>query len=486
MDLSRARLAAAVVRPAWPQRLVQAGLLFGYGALVVLGWGRDAIPGIPDLHPRMYTHVTPLLVWVVGLMGLVLVVPAAGRAWCGVCPLGAATDWLGRRGLGLGWPRWVRSGAGAVVAFATGVGAVVWGDVHQSPHGTAVVLAVAAGVAVASALVWRRSAFCRGVCPVGGVLHLYARHGPVEIRPADPARCAACSGHGCVATQGQWRRWDVGRWVVHRRTARAGCPVALYPPRMDPAACLLCLRCVRSCPDGNLGVYWGRKPATRPLDPARAAVLAAVTGLVAFALLRTWPDARIGLTPGVLPPPWWSAVWLGVGLPAALLGIPWVVGRAVAALAGRRAPPPPDGASPGPAGPRLAAERGRKALAYLAAFVGPVLGGHAALAVVKLNAKAGYLPYLVYDPLGAETYVAIHVAGLLPLPDLLVPLAVLRWLAVAVLVVGCWAGGRELWRLLGARGGETGPAVVSGLYAASWLGLVALLGAALVHWLFGG
>ena len=76
-------------------------------------------------------------------------------------------------------------------------------------------------------------------------------------------------------------------------------------------------------------------------------------------------------------------------------------------------------------------------------LIGPVLGAHAALALIKLNAKGGYLPYLFYDPSGASTYLAIHASGQLPLPDLLLPLAVLRWVVLGVFAVGVAAG---MWR----------------------------------------
>jgi ferredoxin len=451
-------------------------------ALVALAWGRDAIPGVPELHPRLYTHATTLLFWVFWFMGLVFAVPVAGRAWCGVCPLGFVADLVGRRGLGLRWPRWVASGAGTVVLFLFGVGAVVLGEVHKSPHRTAVFVGATVALALLASGVFRRSAFCRGLCPVGGVLHLYSRHAPVAIRPRDPSVCGRCTENGCVSTRGEWRRWDVGNLVVQRRVYGGGCPVALYPPDMDPGACLLCLRCVRDCPRGNLGVYWGRKAEARDLDRARSVLLVLVMGLVTVALLRTWPDARLALTPGVAPPWWAAALWLGVALPGLLAFGPAVLGAAGGWLRGGPVEGPGEGSSPaaqrGTREPR--AGLGSVARPFLAAFVGVTLGAHAAVALVKLNAKAAYLPYLLYDPTGAATYLAIYVSGVLPVPDLLVPLPVLRWLASGCLAVGVVGGVRELARAW--RDGKEGRSA----YAVSFAAVSALLGAALVHWLFGG
>jgi len=110
------------------------------------------------------------------------------------------------------------------------------------------------------------------------------------------------------------------------------------------------------------------------------------------------------------------------------------------------------------------------------------LGAHAALALVKLNAKAAYLPYLFYDPTGASTYLAIHASRLLPVPDLLLPLALLRWLALGCLALGVLGGVREFGRSRGTPGGG----VALALYAGSFAAVAGLLGATLVHWLFLG
>lgn len=480
MDLFRARLLGPLLRSHVPQRVLQWVFLLGYLGLVALGFGKGAIPGVPELYPRMYTHATTLFFWVLWFMGLVLLVPALGRAWCTVCPLGFATDAVGRRGLGLQWPRWVASGAGTVVLLGAGVAAVVGWEVHKSPHRTAVVVAGVGVLALAAAALYRRSAFCKGLCPVGSVLHLYSRHAPLAVRTLDPQGCTSCRDHSCTSLRPQWRRWDAGHLVVQHKVYASGCPVALYPPDMDQGACLLCLRCVRRCSRGNLGVFWGRRPPRRPLDGTRTAVLVLLLGLVSVALLRTWPDAWRLLTPGVAPPDWAAALWVGGALPVLVVLGPGWAASLLAGAAGRRAEPPGPGARPPPRpdGRDGRGVGGREA--FLPAFVGLALGAHAALALVKLNAKASYVPYLFYDPTGAATYLAIHVSGLLPVPDLLVPLPGLRWLALGCLTMGVVAGVREIpgaWR-------RAGPGPSRWLHAMGVAGGGALLGAALVHWLF--
>ncbi|MBI5444331.1 MAG: 4Fe-4S binding protein [Deltaproteobacteria bacterium] len=481
-DLYRAPLVGPLLRNRGPQQVLQLSLAAGYGVIAVLGWGRDGIPGIPELHPRLYTHATTLLFWIVWFMGLVLLAPVLGRAWCGACPLGAAADFLGRRGLGLPWPRWLVSGRGMLVVFVGGVAAVLWGEATKSPHRTAVFIAAVAAAAVLSGLVWRRGAFCKGLCPVGSALHLYSRHAPLAVQPIDPEGCRRCTDRSCTDRKGSWHRWGEGNLVVQHRVFRSGCPVALYPPAMDPGACLLCLRCVRQCSRGNLGVLWGRAVAAPGIDSARSCLLVLLSGLVTLALLRTWPEAKGALTPGVFPPVWWSGLWLGVGLPAALLVGPGVLSAVVSWSRGTPVEPPGPEIDPprAPFAQRCRTGVGATVRRCLPAFVGPVLGAHAVLALVKLNAKLAYVPYLAYDPSGVSTYLAIHVARALPVPDLLVPLGWLRWSALGCLVLGVVAGvrtARQTWRC-------SAEPVAFALYALSFAALSTLLSAATVHWLF--
>ena len=165
-------------------------------------------------------------------------------------------------------------------------------------------------------------------------------------------------------------------------------------------------------------------------------------------------------------------------MPFLLVCAPGVLSAGLARLRGQEVPRPGAPAKPEPRAARTStasAKFGR----WVLPLIGPLLGAHAALALVKLNAKGGYLPYLFYDPQGASTYLAIQVARVLPQPDLLVPLPVLRWVVLAVFTAGLAAGVRQAlkcWRGT--------PVMPVALYATSFLAISGLLGAALVHWLF--
>jgi polyferredoxin len=485
VNLYRTHLFGALLRSPLPQRLLQCAFLAALGGLLWTAWGRSVLPGVADAYPLLYTNAATLLFWVVWFMGLVLAVPFAGRAWCGVCPVGFLSDRIGRVGLNLPWPRGFLSWAGILVVFLAGLGGVLFWNVHKSPHATAVFVGLAVLAATAASLVWKRAAFCRLFCPVGLVLSLYSRHGPLRVAPADAALCGSCRERGCTNRKPVWKRWDLGTLVIQKKIFRSGCPVALDPPTMDPAACLLCMECVRGCPRGNLGLFYGGKGSTRPLTAASATLLVLLGGLVSLALVRTWPALREGLVPGAVSSPWGTALWLGLALPAALFlagpAAAWAGGK----IGGRPLPagPAPDAAAPGPPPTEdRAPSFGALARRALAPFVGPVLGAHAALALVKLNAKAGYLPYLRYDLEGASTYLAIHVAKTLPAPAMILPLGIVRWAALTCLALGLAAGLREAgrsWR------GTLRPGAFA-TAAAGFALFAAFTGALVYHWLFAG
>ena len=62
---------------------------------------------MPD--PLMYTNLGNLAFWVLWLMGIVVLVPLVGRAWCSVCPVGAMNEFTSRFGLKKIFPRFIRN-----------------------------------------------------------------------------------------------------------------------------------------------------------------------------------------------------------------------------------------------------------------------------------------------------------------------------------------------------------------------------------------
>ena len=128
-------------------------------------------------------------------------------------------------------------------------------------------------------------------------------------------------------------------------------------------------------------------------------------------------------------------IWVGLIFPLLLLlpgVLVYLVGQIkVSTLEGE----PANGASVVPTAailPGLISFLGRLALPLLPM----ILSAHFALAIVKLNAKFGYLLLALQDPSGVKSYLAINVMQTLAPPGVLVSLDVLKWVIVAILLTG--------------------------------------------------
>ncbi len=183
--------------------------------------------------------------WAVLILGAV---PLAGRAWCSVCPLPLAGEWLQRGAvldppnsaphwLGLRWPRFLRGiwlqNAGFVLL------AIFSPLLLTSPRVTAIVLAAMVLGAVGVSLIFQRRSFCRYLCPVGGFIGLYSQAAPLALRVKDRSVCAACSTKPCY----------------NGSESGYGCPWDVFPAGLTRNTyCGLCLECLRACPADNITI----------------------------------------------------------------------------------------------------------------------------------------------------------------------------------------------------------------------------------------
>jgi hypothetical protein len=107
-------------------------------------------------------------------------------------------------------------------------------------------------VAVGTALVFERRAFCRFLCPVGGFIGLYSQLAPLEVRVKDRAVCAAHTEKTCY-TGG-----EVG----------LGCPWQVFPPGLAKNTyCGICMECLRTCPHDNIAI--GLRPFGQDLGKSQ-------------------------------------------------------------------------------------------------------------------------------------------------------------------------------------------------------------------------
>lgn len=200
------------------------------------------------------THPSNLVLGLAVLVATLLV----GNAFCGwICPFGAVQDaltWVRRklrlpaitvpRGLDRAL-RWGRFVVLAVILYFSYVTASLWFADYDpyvalfglhwlfEPDTPAlwIGLSVLAVVVVGSVLVER--AWCRYLCPLGGVLSVLSRFSLLRIRRA-PTTCTDCS------------------------LCDKACPVGIEPSKAAPMVspdCIGCMDCVTTCPvRGALGV----------------------------------------------------------------------------------------------------------------------------------------------------------------------------------------------------------------------------------------
>ena len=256
------------------RRVTQILILVAFGALTVssVSVGRGVLPGtlFARLDPliglaAVVASRTWIAFWAAALATVVLTV-VLGRTWCGwICPMGTLLDIVParRRAKNTNSPRWWR--LGKYVTLAIVVGAAVFGsltpmmldpvtvltrplqelarpfagtDAVGQSVGASLGRGAVAGVALLSLVplllvlglnaVGRR-AWCRDLCPLGGLLALTSRL-PGVRRVVDSELCTSCNR--CTA---------VCPTEAIDRTANHATRIA---------ECTDCMKCIDACPTG--------------------------------------------------------------------------------------------------------------------------------------------------------------------------------------------------------------------------------------------
>jgi ferredoxin len=272
-------LRAALARPA--TRVVSQLVVVALFALVIAaGLFGNQLPT---------KNIAPLLTWTIWWCGLVLLIMYAGKAWCYVCPWDAVAGWaeglgFGRRrarlGLGLTWPRWLRTIWPATLLFIGLTWIELGFGVTMNPRATAWLALAMFGMAFASAFIFDRKAFCRYGCLVGRISGLYALFSPVEVRAKDLDTCRTCATKSC-----------------YRGNERGEpCPTFQYLGAMaQNTYCISCMECVKTCEADNVALRlrpWGSDlfgaRRVRPDEAYLALIMLSLTGFHGLTMTPTW------------------------------------------------------------------------------------------------------------------------------------------------------------------------------------------------------
>ncbi len=163
----------------------------------------------------------------------------AGRSWCAICPLSVPGSLAQRLlSLRLTVPAWVKEHGNrlAMAGFFLIVLVEELSAMRESPRATGILLLVIVGFALLASVLFPRRSWCLHLCPLGGLAGVGATGAVLELRPTPDICMAQCHDHTC-----------------YKGSDRAsGCPMFQHLMFVDSSRnCVLCLDCVRSCPNGS-------------------------------------------------------------------------------------------------------------------------------------------------------------------------------------------------------------------------------------------
>ena len=183
-------------------------------------------------------NVATLLMWTIWWAAIIFTFVLVGRIWCMMCPFGAIQDWIGRLiSFNRDFPHPLRNiYISSFIFFG-----LTWWDSYSGivnrPALTAYLLLGFFAVAIGMAVVFKGRAFCRYVCPIGGLIAIYSMFSPVELRN----KCLeVCRGHKM-------------KECVRGTNASHGCPMFVTPMTLDRNNyCNFCSECIKSCSQDNI------------------------------------------------------------------------------------------------------------------------------------------------------------------------------------------------------------------------------------------
>jgi ferredoxin len=198
-----------------------------------------------------------------------------------MCPVGAVSEWTSRifkpRRL---FPVTLRNLWLANFMFVL----LTWLDIQigvvRNPVVTGSILIGISALAIGIGMFFQRRSFCRYLCPIGGLIGIYAMFSAVELRSRDFEVCRSHKRKDCyLGNQNGY-----------------GCPMFEVIPKMDSNnLCNFCGECIKSCPKDNITISvraffkdaWTTRKKSLD-ESALAVVLLGVSIFVTGDMLEPW------------------------------------------------------------------------------------------------------------------------------------------------------------------------------------------------------
>ncbi|MEE9537583.1 MAG: 4Fe-4S binding protein, partial [Desulfobacterales bacterium] len=176
-------------------------------------------------------NLSVIVIWTLWWTGIIFTFVLVGRLWCFMCPVGALSEWTSR----IFKPRrqfpsklqnlWL-----ANLFFVL----LTWLDIQigvvRNPVVTGSLLIGIAAAAIGIGMRFQRRTFCRYLCPIGGLIGIYAMFSAVELRSKDGDVCRNHKRKDC--------------YLGNKRGY--GCPMFETIPKMDSNnVCNFCGECIK-------------------------------------------------------------------------------------------------------------------------------------------------------------------------------------------------------------------------------------------------
>ncbi len=183
-------------------------------------------------------NIATLLMWTIWWAGIIFTFVFFGRIWCMMCPYGALQDWVQRLfTFNKDFPKSIRNVWLSSFLF---FGLTWWdsyGGLVNKPALTAYVLLGFFAAAIGIAVVFKGRAFCRYVCPIGGLIGIYSMFSPVELRNTCLDVCRQHKVKECI--KGTEKSYP--------------CSMFQTPMTLDRNNyCNFCSECIKSCSQDNI------------------------------------------------------------------------------------------------------------------------------------------------------------------------------------------------------------------------------------------
>ncbi|MGR3301735.1 MAG: sigma 54-interacting transcriptional regulator [Candidatus Scalindua sp.] len=180
-------------------------------------------------------NIALILCWQLSLPLLFVVFLFAGRFGCGICPISSISKFFNKHiNLKISIPSFVKNNDGWFmgVGFISILFMEKYSHMAYSIDKTAYLIFSILLAAIIIDFVFEKSAWCRHLCPLGGLGGIFSMSSMIEIRSNRNTCTTICTTHDC-----------------YKGSERAApCPMFLHLQFLsDNRNCKVCLNCIKSC-----------------------------------------------------------------------------------------------------------------------------------------------------------------------------------------------------------------------------------------------